>query len=114
MPEQTAAVGLPASTIGSGFIVTITLSTAVEDVPVTVNFNFTEPAVLSAVLGVYTGLFIVALLNEPVPDVVHNEEPFEELPFNDKVALAQIDVVEGPASEVGDTTKTVILKFAGV
>jgi RNA polymerase sigma-70 factor (ECF subfamily) len=37
LPEQTAAVGLPASTIGSGFIVTITLSTAVEDVPVTVN-----------------------------------------------------------------------------
>ena len=51
-PEQTAAVALPASTVGRGVIVTIILSTAVEDIPVTVNFNLTDPAALSAALGV--------------------------------------------------------------
>ncbi len=52
LPEQTAAEALPASTVGRGAIVTIILSTAVEEVPVTVNFNLTDPAALSAVLGV--------------------------------------------------------------
>ncbi len=51
-PEQTAAVALPASTVGRGAIVTIILSTAVEEVPVTVNVNITDPAALSAALGV--------------------------------------------------------------
>ena len=39
-----------------------------------VNVRFTDPAFISARLGVYVGLRMVALLKVPVPEVVHTTE----------------------------------------
>jgi hypothetical protein len=38
--------------------------------------------VISAAVGVYTGVLLVVLLNDPVPEVVQRIAPFEEVPFN--------------------------------
>ena len=60
-------------------------SNAHDAVPVTVIVNVTFVFVLSAVLGVYTGVFEVALLNEPEPVVVQATVPFEEVPVIESV-----------------------------
>jgi hypothetical protein len=55
----------------AGLIVRTTLSVAVYVVPVTVTVSVTLPAVISAALGVYTAVFVVAAVKVPVPEVDH-------------------------------------------
>jgi len=65
----------PALAVGIGLIVNVFVSVTVlaihKPIPVPVNVNVTDPAVLSAALGVYVGVKVVPLANVPVPLVLH-------------------------------------------
>jgi hypothetical protein len=63
----------PTETVAAGLIVSIIVSLTVvhgEDCPVLLKIRFTEPAAMSAALGVYTAVGLLLLLKEPVPVVV--------------------------------------------
>jgi len=61
----------PAFETGAAFIVSVIALLAVVqgELPLAVNVRLTVPAVISAVLGVYTGCKLVGLLKYPVPEV---------------------------------------------
>ena len=68
---------LPALTVAVGLMVNTIASETAGQGPagsLVVMVNVTVPEVISAADGVYTGLTIVALLKDPVPEVVHVEE----------------------------------------
>ena len=77
-------------------------------VPVTVIVKVMFPEVISAALGLYVGVAIVALLNVPVPDVDHKIDPLEAEPVKVNVVPAHIFAVAGPAFAVagGDIVST--------
>src|ERR1043166_4968162 len=56
--------------------------------PEEVSISMTDPAVVSAVLGTYVALSVVAFgVNVPVPVVVQMPEPVEEVPFSGRSGL---------------------------
>ena len=99
-------VSVPASTIGSSFIVNVVVSetelTPQAPLPVTVFVNVTTPADTSKALAVYTGLSIVSSENDPDPVVVQRTVPLVEVPpVTVYIISEQILAVAGPASTVG-------------
>jgi hypothetical protein len=73
--------------------------------PVDVNIKLTEPAVVSAVLGVYVGFKTEAELSVPVPMVDQVPVPVDEYPLSTAAGLfLQTDIVD-PAMTSGAGVK---------
>ena len=65
-------IEVPALTVGGRTIVSVFEETALAHgaFPVAVNVSVTPPAVISAALGVYTGVKVVPFVKVPDPEVV--------------------------------------------
>src|SRR6188768_1576211 len=86
---------VPALTVAIGFIVNNIPSDAAAQGPVgssVVNVKVTLPEVISLTVGVYVALSNVALLNVPIPEVVHVEDVAlpPRIPESVKVLPAQM------------------------
>src|SRR6185437_2791931 len=109
-----AVVSFPASTVGMGVIVTVTVSEDGLHVPlcVDVSISFTTLAAVSALLRLYVAFNAESLgLNVPLPRVVQIPfvEPPDMLPLSDAVVVPVHINIGAPASISGEGLKVTFI-----